>query len=130
MREIITHRVNPAHDPLRITVEDQPGSGGAHHLYRIGGFNAAINPSSPFPIPHGDTLILFQNGPIHESGVNGITQEALIAVCIDRLEAFQAGPFACIDNAVALVHLRAAQEMLLYRTRSRMARGVEGTHQV
>lgn len=75
------------------------------------------------------TLIQFQNGPIKEFGVNGITQEALIAICIDRLRSFQAGQYSCRENAVALTHLETAQMWLMKRTRDRMARGVEGTNQ-
>ena len=54
---------------------------------------------------------------------------ALLAILIDRLESFQKGPYASTYNGIALQHLRAAQESLLNRTRDRMARGVEGTHQ-
>jgi len=69
----------------------------------------------------------FQNGPIAENGVNGITQEALIAVCIDHLESFQTGPYACRENAIALTKLQEAQMWLHKRTLDRMERGVEGT---
>jgi hypothetical protein len=114
MREIHSHKVNPANDQLAITVLDEPGAGGANHEYMI-------------DTPHGLTCrISFQNGPIAEKGVNGVTQEALLAVVIDRLESFQAGPFASVYNAKALEHVKAAQESLLDRTRERMVRGVEG----
>lgn len=133
MRELTSHKVNPANDVLDIEVLDDPGAGGANHLYQINGFNTASNPSCPFTARYGKpsdhATILFQNGPIAESGVNGVTQEVLIAICIDRLECFEAGPFANEHNQRALVHLRDAQEELLSRTRERMARGVEGTHQ-
>lgn len=132
MREITSHRVNPANDILRITVTDEPGSGGANHRYLIGGFDTSTNPSDPY---QGDVAsnvieVLFQNGPIAEVGVNGVTHEALIAILIDRLEAFQRGPFANAHNAIALHSLQTAQSALLERTRERMARGVEGTHKV
>jgi hypothetical protein len=76
--------------------------------------------------------IIFQNGPVSVdgNGVNGITHEALLAILIDRLEGFQAGPYANPHNAKALNHLREAQTALQARTRERMARGVEGTHTV
>jgi hypothetical protein len=75
-------------------------------------------------------LLSFQNGPIavDGNGVNGITHEALIAVLMDRLRAFQAGPYANNYNYEALVALAHAQERLQARTKERMARGVEGTH--
>lgn len=116
MRTIDEHKVNPANDLLEITVLDAPGAGGANHEYMI-------------EAPKGLTCrISFQNGPIVENGVNGVTQEALLAIVIDRLRAFQAGKFACRENALALTKIEEAQHWLLHRTRARMARGVEGTH--
>jgi hypothetical protein len=133
MRKITAHIVNPCNDKLNIEVLDQPGSGGANHLYQVSGFNTGTNPSCPFTARYGQpsnhTTILFQNGPIAEAGVNGITQEVLLAIVADRLECFQAGPYACGDNELALELVQKAQEVLQRRTRARMARGVEGTHQ-
>lgn len=129
MRTIHDHKVNPANDKLTITVLDEPGAGGACHLYRIGGFDTSSNGSDEGPaFQMAD--ILFQNGPIPEVGVNGVTHEALIAIVVDRLRSFQAGPFACRENALALTKLEEAQHWLHSRTRARMNRGVEGTHTV
>lgn len=134
MRKIESHKVNPANDKLEIEVLDEPGSGGACHLYQIKGFNTETNPSCPFTERYGKpsdhTTILFQNGPINEVGVNGITHEALLAILIDRLQAFQNGPYACAENGSALTRLQQAQEWLKQRTQARMDRGVEGTHTV
>lgn len=131
MREITSHRVNPANDRLTIQVHDEPGAGGANHLYAVYGFHTLDNPSADSACRDDTCLkVLFQNGPIAEAGVNGVTQEVLLAIVADRLQAFQAGPYACAENADALRHVEAAQEALLSRTRARMARGVEGTHQV
>jgi hypothetical protein len=116
MREITSHRVNPANDQLKIAVMDEPGAGGANHEYDVTG-GAAV------PI-----FIRFQNGPINEVGVNGITHEVLLAVIVDRLEAFQKGPYACRENAIALTKIQEAQHWLHHRTLARMQRGVEGTH--
>jgi hypothetical protein len=133
MRTIDTHKVNPANDTLTITVTDGPGDGGACHSYEISGYNAWTNLSDvghrKILAADHKTYVLFQNGPISEVGVNGITHEALIAILIDRLQSFQAGPFATRENALALTKLEEAQHWLFARTRSRMARGVEGTHQ-
>ena len=77
------------------------------------------------------TVILdFQDGPIKEVGVNGLTHEVLLAVLADRLRRYQSGPYACEENATALNHICAAQGALLLRTQKRLQRGVEGTHQV
>ena len=116
-RELHGHKVNPANDQLRITVIDEPGHGGACHSYVITG-----------PAPCPSTAVYFQNGPIAEVGVNGVTHEALLAILIDRLRSFQAGPYACRENALALTKLEEAQHWLHHRTHERMRRGVEGTH--
>lgn len=132
MRNITDHIVDgdSANHQLTIAVMDEPGAGGANHRYEITGADRNANPSS------GNTkfiraveIILFQNGPIKESGVNGVTQEALLAIVIDRLRSFQAGPFACDDNGIALDACCLALNTLQNRTRARIARGVEGTHQ-
>lgn len=134
MRTITDHKVNPANDKLTITVMDEPGAGGANHLYMIEGFNTASNPSDPFTKRHGEpaqhATVLFQNGPINEAGVNGVTQEVLLAIVADRLRSFQAGPYACRENALALTKIEEAQHWLHSRTLTRMQRGVEGTHKV
>ncbi len=129
-RFLTGHQVNPANDVLTIEVLDEAGAGGAHHSYLISGFDTATNPSDSEPNPAIGTGILFQNGPIGEAGVNGITHEALLAILIDRLECFQAGPYASRYNQDALGALQYAQDRLLARTRERMARNVEGTNKV
>ena len=134
MRELHEHKVNPANDKLRIQVLDDPGAGGASHLYQVDGFNTASNASDPFAARHGEpalhSTVLFQNGPIPECGVNGVTHEALLAIVADRLRSFQAGPYACRENALALTKIEEALHWLHHRTRARMVRGVEGTHEL
>lgn len=120
MREITSHKVNGVNEALKIEVLDEPGSGGACHHYRI-----EWNANGP---ACNACDIGFQNGPIAESGVNGITQEALLAIVIDRLQCFQKGQYACRENAIALTKLEEALHWLQHRTRERVARGVEGTH--
>src|SRR5262245_24584755 len=109
MRQLTDHVVNPANDRLRIKVIDEPGSGGANHLYVIEGFDTASNPVDPFVNQYGKpafhSTVLFQNGPIGEVGVNGVTHEALLAIVADRLRSFQAGPFSCRENALALTKI-------------------------
>lgn len=128
MREIIDHIVNPANDTLKIRVVDEPGAGGANHRYEVSGFTG-VNPSDAIA-QHSVDLIVFQNGTIPENGVNGITQEVLLAIVADRLRSFQSGPFKCKENACALTHVEEAMHWLQQRTIARMRRGVEGTHAV
>lgn len=125
MRTLEDFKVNPANDKLVVTVTDEPGAGGANHRYEISGFDVDGAPKGS-----GYTVINFQNGPINEAGVNGLTQEVLLSIVCDRLRAFQAGPFSSRENALALTKIEEAQHWLLHRTRARMARGVEGTHKV
>lgn len=101
---------------------DDVGPGGAFHHYRV--------------IPVGDnpetariqfTRVVFQKGPINETGVNGCHNEDVLAIVADRLECFQDGPFACVENARALGCIYNALEALNARTHKRQAQGVEGT---
>jgi hypothetical protein len=128
MRELHDHKVNPANDRLQILVADEPGAGGANHRYMITGFNTQTNASYDGE-PEDWMTVLFQNGPINEAGVNGITHEVLLAIVADRLRSFQAGPYACKANACALTHIEEAMHWLQQRTLERMRRGVEGTNQ-
>ena len=123
MREILTHKVNGLNEALRIGVLDEPGSGGACHKYEIAWGDGPDEMSQANPV-----FIKFQTGPIKESGVNGISGEALLAIVRDRLECFQAGPYAFETNQQALTHVVASMESLHSRTKERIERGVEGTH--
>lgn len=131
---------------LKVEVLDDPGAGGANHEYRIAATYRKGDKLS-FPLrgrlqdqtvkiePDGSSehtleRICFQNGPIKEAGVNGVTQESLLAIVIDRLRSFQSGPFSCRENAIALTHCEEALMWLQRRTVERIKRGVEGTHQV
>ncbi len=117
-RDLTSHRVTEADDRIVVHTIDEPGPGGAHHLYgiRLGDDHQA------------NAVIRFQKGGVAEHGVNGITIETLLAICKDRLECFQAGPFASHDNQIALNGVDEALEALHKRTRDRIARGVEGQH--
>jgi len=103
-----------------VRVMDGPGQGNASHEYQI------------YEVENGENLgsIFFQNGPIKEVGVNGMHNEDLIAIVIDRLEGFQSGEYKCRENALALTKLQEAAHWLAHRTAGRQARGVEGTHTV
>lgn len=118
-REIKTHCVEGLNESISIMVLDEPGPGGANHVYVI----ACTDPATEHT---EDTLIKFQKGPIKEAGVNGLSNEVLLAVVRDRLECFQAGPFACATNDQALLSVVTAMDWLQSRTKERLARGVEG----
>ena len=139
MKEIHDHKVNGLNDAIAITA-DAPGSGGASHIYTL---SLCIPGDTPLKDNiRANTVLSFQNGPISTpQNFNGITNEALLAVLIDRMRGFQfsrdpdgnfsrvPGQFACKENACALTHMEEALMWLQKRTRDRMARGVEGTLQ-
>ena len=127
MRELQDHKINDFNtDCLSVACIDAPDDGiggGVCHAYRI----------SYDPDDNGYRRIHavdFQRGPVAEVGVNGISQEALLAIVIDRLRHFQKGPFRCRENALALTKFEEGMQWLHARTRSRVAAGVEGTHGV
>lgn len=113
-REITSHKLNGLNDAILVQAVGPDGPGGAPHDYLITGGDAPVS-------------VHFQQGPVQEVGPNGISNEALIAVVIDRLQSFQKGTFSCRENAIALTKLEEAMHWLHHRTRQRLARGVEGT---
>lgn len=127
MRQLTDHRVGGLNEDLFIDVCDEPGAGGANHVYAI---SVGCNPGTDEGGSTQLCRIKFQTGPVKETGINGISGEALLAINIDRLRSFQAGPFACRENAVALTHLETALMWLQKRTQDRLRRGVEGRNEL
>jgi hypothetical protein len=123
MRELTSHRTNALNDCIVVEALDEPSNGGASHEYRIRGLKGPLK-NDPIPT----IVIRFQKGPIQEVGVNGISEESLLAILMDRLEGFQSDPYKCLSNELSLHYLRQAMWHLGARTRERQARGVEGTH--
>lgn len=148
MRTITDHKLNGLNDAIEITAVDAPGAIGANHKYEI----TLFCPSRTLNFP----AITFQDGPITSAiDYNGLTNETLLAIVIDRLRGFQGenpkpegfgavagdaaaqvkamvvqdqwGKFRCRENALALTHLQEAMHWLQHRTRERQARGVEGS---
>ena len=131
MRTLTDHIVDgdSVNHQVTITVMDEPGQGGANHEYEIsypGGIG--LNAQGHNAVGQVVHRVSFQNGPIKMVGVNGITGEALLAIEIDRLRSFQAGPYASPENGAALSDCISALTWLQERTRKRIARGVEATH--
>lgn len=119
MREIFDHKSGLTNDPsdaLLVLAIDERGPGNANHEYLI-----QLKENVPY-----SASVKFQFGPLLENEFNGVSNESVLAVVIDRLKGFQAGPFACRENAIALTHLQDAMHWLHSRTRDRAFRGVEG----
>lgn len=124
MKELTFHHVQGkgGGNGPRLFIMDEPGQGGACHEYAITSGEAADDATAT---ERNLCDVHFQNGPIQEFGVNGVQQEDLLAIVIDRLRAFQAGPFANKYNAAALEAAEASLAALNQRTIDRLARGVE-----
>jgi hypothetical protein len=122
-RELTTHFDCGFNAMLQVLACGAIGPGGACDEYQI------VDASRQNTGPDADRVLVqleFQAGQ-PDAGVNGITHEALLAVVADRLESFQAGPYACDENADALAFVRSVLAALHRRTLARKARGVEGT---
>lgn len=113
-RRIETHGTDAANKQINLFATDEAGAGGASHQYFAEGKGVA-------------QMLHFQKGAIQESGLNGITNEVLLAIVMDRMEAWQNGPYANDFNRRALGHLQAAMNEMKARSAERAARGVEGT---
>jgi hypothetical protein len=125
LRVLEKHKgINSLNDCLEIFACN-PGPSGACIEYLIRGKEGPIN---NHPIP--SVYIKFQNGNPNTEGANGITQEALTTVLIDRFESFEAGMFACEENALVLHHLQRALWYMTVRSHRRIVEGKEGTLQV
>lgn len=73
--------------------------------------------------------IQFQHGPRHVQGSkSGIIDSVLLAVLIERYEAFQSGQYHCTENDAVLGHLRQAMEMVKARAKERASRDVLGQY--
>lgn len=119
MRTVSSLALTPTDKAITIEADDRdPQAGNMSHDYSV-------------TLPDGSRYSLhFQHGPIAEAGVNGLTNEALIAIVIDRLEGAQTGDFRSRYNALAITKLEEASLWLARRTLDRMARGVEGQNKV
>lgn len=110
---------NSLHQVGKTILASKPAHG-ADHMYSVvdGGIDNLLS------------SIHFQNGPVKEVGVNGIKEEDLIVILIDRLQSFQQGPYSTRENAVAITKLEEALMWLNKRTADRELRSVEGTSEV
>lgn len=111
---------------------DAPGPGGAHHLYQVCKHNTGrISEEDGTFRTRPENMILtvqMQCGPRKDAGsISGAVDADLLEIVRDRLQAFQAGPYACRENACALTHIEEALMWLNRRVEDRITRGVLGT---
>lgn len=110
-RTLILHFDGSINDKLIVRADD-PGPGGAPRRYQIDArvADVASTPLVELNFAQADAV--------------GVTNEALLAVLIDRLAGFQSGPCACHENAEALQHCQEALAVLGARTRRRAKAGL------
>lgn len=119
MREIHTHKTSDfARDHFDVIAVDELGSGGAHHEY-------LIRTKDKAGATVAELTLKYQHGPI-ANGVNGILDEALLAVVADRLKAFSEGEFRSRETSLAYTNVQQALLWMQERQRERASRGVQG----
>lgn len=128
VRGITDHKISELNRrAISVVTRDAVDLDGANHRYRIEAFEKIPDGYGEFTVDVKESVeIKFQQGGLAEVGVNGISDQALLAVVLDRLRGFQQGPFSSRENALAITKL---EECLLWmgkRYADRAARGVEG----
>lgn len=116
MKNVITHHDGHGlNECITITATDEPGPGGAHHVYV-----ATVGDVEVFRLQ-------MQKGPRNEPGSTpGMSTEAVIAVLEDILKDFQAGPFPSREGALTLTHLQQARMWCRERADERARRNALG----
>jgi len=122
MRELTDHKFpgKTIDGLVMVNALDEPDQSGACHKYAID----VCRKTAAGTV----CLVEFQQGPLNEVGANGITNEALLAIVLDRMRGFQNGPYKNRENALVITKLEEAMHWLHHRTRDRLARGVEGVN--
>lgn len=126
-REIDAHLVEEQDNLLQVHVyaedffkDENETVEGVPNLYTI----TQENPNGTYSVL---AEVNFQKGGVRvPADINGLTNEALLAIVADRLEHFQRGEFSCNENGIALKYVECALDWLRGRTKDRIARGVEG----
>jgi hypothetical protein len=119
-RAITSHNVPGLETGIRISAPAESDTEPSNRLYLVSGFNSRNNPAfkAVANVAFNEDLqgIAFVSR-VDENGVpDGLTNEALTAILLDRLEVFQSGPFACEENARAMSHYYLALSALHDRT--------------
>lgn len=70
----------------------------------------------------------FQKGGKKEVGINGVSDELVLAVVLERLNCIQEGDFSNRETAIAITKIEEALLWLKKRTIEREEKGIEGTN--
>lgn len=119
-------QIHEDHNGLKVTEEPMLTPSGAEVL---GHRFVAQCPSTSEEVDDYFSELEFQCGPVPAHGVNGWTNEALLAVLIRRTEVLNS-QFPCPENVAAIYDMKQALEQFESRTRNRLQRGVEGQHKL
>lgn len=118
MRQLTDHHDGHGLNESIVLTTDEPDASGAAHR-----FEATI---------HSEVvaMVQFQQGPRTVTGSHaGVTEAVMLVTMIDRLRGFQAGPYACRENAIILTKLEECLFWTKARADARAKRGVLGTNQ-
>lgn len=103
-------------DALEIVSSDpDPDNGGGVHRYKVWAEGELV------------AALRFQQGPRGQEGSRpGLTSQALVSILIDHFQSFQAGPYACRENALVITALEEAKGWMIKRVIDRKRRQVLG----
>lgn len=114
--ELTDHHINDCNQQIKL-VRIEPPEETAHRRTQ---YEVTLPGQAPL-------MLKFQDGEV-DKGVNGLTNEVLLVILLDRVRAEQAGPFRSQENQMTLASLENAGLWFKRRATERKARGVEGTH--
>lgn len=121
---------NTEHDvahATRIAVEQRPKDYSGERTDKRPSERYKVYEDKPSAV---DLTINFHEGCHPKDGLNGWLLEDLLAICLDRLQQHQAGPFRCRENALAATKVEEALLWMHRRRAARKAAGTSGTQRV
>lgn len=109
-------------ESITIEADDlDPNGGMASHRYLV---YMRSDPESEAAMV---ATIQFQQGPRNVAGSKaGVLDSVLLAIVIDRMRAFNAGPFSTRENSLVMTKCQEALHWLKHRADERAQRGVLG----
>ncbi len=106
-RPLSDHRNNKFNrECVEVFTTDYRADDRAHHGYRVEVYDRYGGKPDGGMVASCD--IQFQNGGLKETGPNGITDQALLAIVLDRVRSFNDGPYRCRENSMMITKLEEA----------------------
>lgn len=122
-RELTDHKISKLNrECINVVTADLRANDNAHHKYKI----FVNKDTDTLGVTVHEVEIQFQNGGLKDVGPNGITEQALIAIILDRYRSFNGGQFGCLENSMVITKLEEALMWSGKRAADRAQRGVEG----